>query len=274
MQRIRLMLWKRCLVIVGTVALFLPPVAAGQGGQRGWVGVAYTTSIGQADPSGNMVFSDYPVIESIEPGSPAERAGLEAGDKILALNSQDLKTNPIPLGNMLQPGRKIVFRFRRNDATREVSVIVAPRPAGTAERIALTVIGPDFSPVGPAAERQRREVSMNMPMTGAPTPAMVPLVFGFGPSSLAVAGAELTRLNQHLRELVGLKTAGVFVVNVAPGTPAMRAGLQSTDVIVRAGELAVENPGEIVRLMSEPGVSTLRLQIIRKKKPQTVTLRW
>jgi serine protease Do len=67
---------------------------------------------------------------------------------------------------------------------------------------------------------------------------------------------------------------GVFVVNVAPGSPAMQAGLQSTDVIIRVGRFEIDNPGEIARMMSAPGINTIKLHIIRKKKPQTVTLRW
>jgi serine protease Do len=264
---------KRFLILLGAL-LLAPALASGQDPQRGWVGVAYTTSIGQSDQNGNVIFSDYPVIESIEPGSPAERAGLQAGDKILALNNQDLKRNPLPVGNMLQPGRKILFRFRRDDLTRNVSVTVAPRPAGTAERYKITLIEPVPRQLGSARTPGRREVTLTAPMLGAPPPAMVPMLLPFGPSSLGVAGAELTRLNERLQELVGLKTGGVFVVNVAPGSPAMQAGLQSTDVIIRAGDFTIDNPGEIARLMSEPGVNTIKLHIIRKKKPQTVTLRW
>src|SRR6266536_3392616 len=107
---------------------------------RGWVGVAYTTGIGQTDRTGAMVFKDYPVIESIEPNSPAERAGLEAGDTILAMNSQDLRRSPLPVSAMIQPGQKILFRFKRDDTVREVILTVAPRPRGTSETLSLTVI--------------------------------------------------------------------------------------------------------------------------------------
>jgi serine protease Do len=271
MQETISMVVKRSLILLCALSLLAPALASGQSPQRGWVGVAYTTSIGQTDQNGNMIFTDYPVIESIEPGSPAEKAGLQAGDKIMALNAQDVKKNPLPIGNMLQPGRRIVFRFRRDDVTRNVTVTVAPRPAGTAERYAITLIGPAPSQVGSAGSG-RREVALTAPMLGAPPPAMVPMLLPFGPSSLGVAGAELTRLNERLQELVGLKTGGVFVVNVAPGSPAMRAGLQSTDVIIKAGDFSIDNPGEIAQLMN--GVNTIKLQIIRKKKPHIVTLRW
>ena len=50
---------------------------------KGWVGLLITTGIGEASASGQMVFNDYPVIESIDPGSPAEKAGLQAGDVLI-----------------------------------------------------------------------------------------------------------------------------------------------------------------------------------------------
>jgi serine protease Do len=257
---------KRSLILLGALSLVAPALARSQSPQRGWVGVAYTTSIGQTDQNGMMIFPDYPVIESIEPGSPAEKAGLQAGDKIIAINSQDLKKEPLPLGNMLQPGRRIVFRFRRNDDLREISLTVAPRPAGTAEKIRLTIIGPDL--------RSPRPTPGTLPAGAMPVnDIMRPLnlITGFDPTALGIAGAQLMRLDGNYRELSGVQN-GVFVVNVAPGSPAMQAGLQSTDVIIKAGQVWIDNPGEIAQLMN--GVNAIRLQVIRKKKPHVVTLRW
>jgi S1-C subfamily serine protease len=254
---------KRSLILLGALLLTAPALAFGQSPPRGWVGVAYTTSVGQTDQNGNMIFSDYPVIETIEPGSPAEKAGLQKGDKILAINAQDLKANPLP-GNILQPGRKLVFRYIRNNLTQNARVTVMPRPAGTAEKIAWTIFREDL-PARPAA-------SGTAP-AGMFVPAAIELITGWDPTKLGIAGAQLIRLDRNLRELLGQKT-GVFVVDVQPGTPAMLAGLQSTDVIVKAGDLEVQNPGEIAKLMGQPGVSALKLHIIRKKKAQTVTLRW
>ena len=112
------------------IVSLIPGVARAQREpSRGWVGVAYTTGVGTTDRNGAMIFADYPVIESIEPNSPAERAGLVAGDTILAMNSQDLRKSPLPMAAMIQPGRKVVFRFRRN-AVREVTLTVARRPTG------------------------------------------------------------------------------------------------------------------------------------------------
>src|SRR5215212_8304324 len=98
---------------------------------KGWLGVLITTGIGQANERGLLVFNDYPVIESIDPGSPAEKAGLLAGDVLISINKQDFKKNPIPLNSLLVPGQKVVFRYRRDNVEKRSSMVVAERPAGT-----------------------------------------------------------------------------------------------------------------------------------------------
>jgi len=272
----------RTSVVLLVFAVIIPRSAHAQREpSRGWVGVAYTTGVGTTDRNGAMIFTDYPVIESIEPNSPAERAGLVAGDTILAMNSQDLRKSPLPMAAMIQPGRKIVFRFRRN-AVREVTLTVAPRPSGTSETVALTIIGPTPSPSqapggsrSPGLLRTPRgnvEVAARAPIP--PTAALPPMAFGFGPRTLALAGAELTGLNSDLAALAGIDTPGIFVVNVALGTPAKESGLRSGDVIIKAGSSAVGDPGELIRVLRESNGSSLRLEIIRKKRPQTITLRW
>ncbi|MDP9177964.1 MAG: PDZ domain-containing protein [Gemmatimonadota bacterium] len=265
------------------IASLIPrPARAQREASRGWVGVAYTTGVGTTDRNGAMVFTDYPVIESIEPNSPAERAGLSAGDTILAMNSQDLRKTPLPVATMVQPGKKIVFRFRRN-AVREVTLTVAPRPGGSRESYEVTIFGPAPAPSlgsGPGSQvllrrpRPAGEVAARAPAAPiTPIAAMPSIVLG-GPRILALAGAELTELNPGLGALAGVDTPGVFIINVAVGTPAKESGLRPGDVIVKAGSLTISDPGELIRAFRESNGSLLRLEIIRKKKPQTITLRW
>jgi len=269
------------------VSLIPAAASAQREGLKGWVGVAYTTS-GQTDRGGQLVFDDYPMIESIEPGSPAEKAGLAAGDTILAMNSQDLRRSPVPIASMIQPGQKIVFRFKRNDSVREVTLTVAPRPSGTSETLRLTLIeqgaaaaaarGEGTTPVAarapmsPRGERERTMVRARIP--GPPMVTIAPLVFGFGPRTLGVAGAELTSLNADLASAIGVSARGIFVVNVALGTPARESGLRSGDVITKADSSLVGDPGELIRVMRDATDNSIKLRIVRNKKPQTITLRW
>jgi S1-C subfamily serine protease len=270
----------RSITLSGAVLLLLAPAAAHAQREaqrepsRGWVGVAYTTS-GQTDRGGLLVFSDYPVIESIEPSSPAERAGLAAGDTILAMNSQDLRRSPLPMASMIQPGQKIVFRFKRNDSVREVTVTVAPRPSGTSGSLSLTLIEQSAATAGERAEGvSPASARQPLPPRGERVVTIAPLVFGFGPRTLGVAGAELTGLNADLGSAVGISSRGIFVVNVARGTPAKKSGLRSGDVIIKADASRVGDPGQLIRVMRAATDNSIRLRIVRNKKPQTITLRW
>lgn len=263
---------RRPFVAVGFLSLVsLTPAGARAQGQdsRGWVGIAYTTGLGQADRNGNVIFSDYPVIESIEPGSPAERAGLQAGDLIISLNAQDLKRNPMPARRMLEPGSRIVFRFKRDDVARTSTLVVAPRPRGTTQSVAFTFVQPVPRPSTPPTPSMGQRVRMGAPLP--PVGTLAPFVFA---PSIGVAGAELTQLNEDLRELLELKANGVFVVNVGVGTPASESGLRSGDVILSVNSDAVQNPGELIRIMRASGDNTVRLEVVRKKKHQVLTLRW
>jgi S1-C subfamily serine protease len=268
------------LSLIVFAALIPRPVRAQRDALRGWVGVAYTTGVGTTDRNGAMVFADYPVIESIEPNSPAEKAGLVAGDTILAMNAQDLRKSPLPMATMIQPGKRIVFRFRRN-AVREVALTVAQRPRDRAAFTEFTIYGPapmpgeaPRAPATPGLLRRTGAAAEVAARAAVPPIAAMPSIVIGGPRILALAGAELTELNPGLSALAGVDRPGVFVINVAVGTPAKESGLIAGDVIVKAGPLTVEDPGDLIRAFRESNGSTLRLEIIRKKKAQTVNLRW
>ena len=262
------------------VASLTPSKGRAQTKPSGWVGVVITTGIGQSNASGTLVFSDYPVIESIDPGSPAEKFGLLAGDILIAINSQDLRANPIPNMGMLVPGAKVNFKYVRDNVTRMTTITVAERPAGTSGHTVYSMIGPVPDRIERTTEVNRgtrTEITLrdrSAPAGTAHLPVTVPWVFGAGTPSVAVFGAELTQLNDGLREILKLNGDGVFVINVAVGTPAGAAGLRSGDVIIRAEKEAVRNPGELIRIMRMANENALMLHVMRNHKPRTITLRW
>jgi serine protease Do len=240
---------------------------------KGWLGLVITTGIGESNRSGRLIFNDYPVIESIDPGSPAEKAGLQVGDILVSINAQDFKENPIPLSSLLVPGRKVVFRYRRDNAAKKSTLTVALRPAGTSPRYQLSIIGPDpIRDPRMQTERMQRRVGDRMPVP--PNVTIAPMVFGTGTPSIAIAGAELTQLNEGLRDFANLKGDGIFVINVVAPSPAAESGLRPGDLIVRADKRLIQNPGQLIRLMMDARDNALILQILRKQKAQDLTLRW
>lgn len=267
---------------LGVVAMLALSPAMGEAQQgaapkapaaKGWVGVVITTGVGQSNDAGALVFNDYPVIESVDPGSPAEKAGLQAGDVLVAINKQDFKRNPIPMGSLLVPGRRVVFRYRRDDLEKSSSMLVAQRPDGKNIYVEYKVIAPQQR----AVERPNIEMNRRATVTLRSLPPMIsemPFTFGTGTPSIGIAGAELTQLNDGLRDYVKLKGNGLFVINVMVGTPAAQAGLRSGDVIVQAARQLIENPGELIRMMRQSNDESLLLRIVRKQKAQDLTLRW
>ena len=89
----------------------------------------------------------------------------------------------------------------------------------------------------------------------------------------AAAGAELAPMNEGLARYFGGQRTGALVVEVGPGTPAERAGLQPGDVIVRAAGETVETPADLRRHLTGPRAS-VQLQVIRQGRRRDLTLEW
>jgi S1-C subfamily serine protease len=122
---------------------------------------------------------------------------------------------------------------------------------------------------------------MRMRTVGAgapPPPPRLPSVLvpalGLGRGIYPFAGAEFTALNPDLSDLLGVKPEGVFVTNVIDGSLARNAGLRGGDVVVMADDIKIENPIDLVRAIRTADDQTVKLQIIRKRKPGTVVLKW
>ena len=264
-------------IAIGAIALLaVAPMARAQDAQsKGWVGIVITTGIGQTDRTGAMIFQDYPVIESIEPGSPAERAGLQAGDLIMSINSQDMRKNPVPPRAMLEPGQKVLFRYRRNDEVKTLSVLIEKRPAENPQTLQLSIIGPVPGPNRVDAEREAATTQKVMIRRNSrPMVEISPLAIPSAMPSIGIFGALMTQLNADMRDALSVKGNGVFIINVESASPAGEAGLKSGDVILRAGGQSIANPAELIRIMRAATENAVRLQLIRKRKPQVVTLRW
>lgn len=71
-----------------------------------------------------------PVIEEVREGSPAEVAGLQANDVVLAFKGEPVETSE-DIDQMMQgsrPGQTVLVRVRRGDSIYELEVTLARRP--------------------------------------------------------------------------------------------------------------------------------------------------
>jgi len=242
----------------------------------GWFGVTISDHA-LLDERGNAFFDSYPVVTSVERGSPAARAGVVAGDVLVTFNSQDMRGGALQMSKRLRPGAPFVLELRRNDAIRVVRGTLGRPPEDWEKRMRVELSMPErfeMRTLSPAREPTSGGiVRVRMP---APPPSSVLLpALGFGGGMYPFAGAEFTALNDDLSDVLGVKPEGVFVTSVADGSPARISGLRGGDIIVKADSIKVETPIDLVRAIrgARPD-RTISLQIIRKHRPQTITLRW
>ncbi|HEY8832212.1 MAG TPA: PDZ domain-containing protein [Gemmatimonadaceae bacterium] len=246
----------------------------------GWLGVRLSDEA-IFNQSGDTFFERYPVVSNVEPGSPASKAGVHPGDVILTFNMHDMRGGTLQLNNWLKPGAAFVLRVRRNEGVRTLRGVLGRRPDGWEQQIVVQVT-PNEQIFVPGAAEERgaaglQQSGMRMRVEG-PTPPRLPSLLvpalGLGRGLYPFAGAEFTALNSDLSDVLGVKPEGVFVANVVEGSIAREAGLRGGDVVVMADKIKIENPNDLVRAIRSADDRSVTLQVIRKHKPQTVTLKW
>jgi len=278
----------------------------------GWLGIHYSAeaNISQTSDGFLVSYKSYPVVEAIEPGSPAERGRLQAGDTLVAFDQYDFVKQGVPMELLLRPGKRIGILLRRN-RSRTVRVVVGTRPAGSfgflmrpdagaaggAEdrRVRWTVLERVGAP-GPAgrstwseaelrsqviprvtvaAEQLARATARALEREIVMHPSVSPLItFGTPSGAMLIAGAEMVPVNPELGDVLGVRK-GVLLVNVPALTPAERSGLRAGDVVVRAAGSEILDPAGLHMAMIHAGpVKALQLDVVRKSRSQRLMLRW
>ena len=262
---------------------------------RGWLGIVVSgTAREPRVDNGELIirYLTHPVIVSVEPSSPAERAGLTPSDTLLAYDGRDVRDRDISLTRLLRPNSRVLVRIRRDGKTKDVPVTIADVPSrirlrseSNFEMRAAQAPLPDavvfpragipsatFVPRAPLAPRPA--MTQMPPMPAMPSMPVTPDIIGYGLNT--VAGAQLVPLTQGLARTVGM-SQGVLVTLAALGSPAYSSGLRDGDVIVRVAGDAVSTVAAVrerVRAVFDNGDSEIELEVMREKKPRKVILRW
>ncbi|RYH43401.1 MAG: PDZ domain-containing protein, partial [Alcaligenaceae bacterium] len=167
-------------------------------------------SIGLGKPQGALV-------RGVEAGSPADTAGVEAGDVITRFDGKAVeKVADLPrlVGNT-KPGTKSSITVFRRGNTRDLAITIAE-------------VEPDDKPVGKAADR---DASKPKPSAAA--------------QQVGLTVAELTDAQKKELKVKG----GVRVVAVAEG--AARAGLRENDVILAIANTEIASVKEFDAVLAK-----------------------
>jgi serine protease Do len=176
---------------------------------RPWVGIGLQDITSELMKFFNLKEKAGALISQVYGGSPAEKAGLKAGDAVIEIdgvkvtNSQDVVREVLKK----QVGQKVNFVILREGKRTEISLTTAQMPEKIGER----------EPVKPAREW-----------------------FGLRVSNVTPDIAKQLGLT---------KTEGVVIVGVEPNSVAQRAGLKAGDIISEINRQKVVNENDYRSVM-------------------------
>jgi serine protease Do len=183
-------------------------------------------------------------VTSVEPGGPAARGGLRAGDIIIEVNGKPVRDNNelVSLIMATRPGTTIPLKVVRSKSTITVSVTVEELDLAAEQRVT------EREPARPG-EVQPEET-------------------GFGMSV-----APLTPQRRRQAQLPGDRN-GVVVIDVTPFGPAAQAGVQPGDVVLSFQGDSVTDPEQLSSAIDNlPTGRTARIIIWRGGQEQLLQVR-
>jgi serine protease Do len=196
--------------------------------RRAWLGVNIqnltpdlATGLGAGAPSVGAL------IAQVSPDSPAEKAGIQAGDVVTAVGSTPVKTSKDLQRSVLDSaiGKPLHLLVWRKGQQQTLAVTTAEMPDD--------------------AVASRR---------GAPG----------GDAGAPSWGLELRNLTPELQQRYGLRArAGALVAQVTPGSSAEEAGLVAGDVIVEVDRRPARSAAEVGQALRAPGAATHLLRVQR-----------
>lgn len=261
----------------------------------GYIGMTLSgAQIRMMSDSGNFTaHCDYPMIEAVDVGSPARKAGLAAGDTVIAYNGRDVVAQTVNYPQLLVPGKTVKVRVHRDGKSREVAVAVTERPLELAEHNVRWVPAPGTMrtplPGGvmtggvmlPARAPTGGSGSASGPQGGVivRTVPAIPGMISPGAVSGSAAmfsafGATMNAIDEEFAQALNIEQ-GVLVMRVVPGSLAAEAGLRTGEIIRAVNGAPVRELLPIQRAIAIPGARDVKLTVSGKDTPaRIVTIRW
>ncbi|MGB2907842.1 MAG: PDZ domain-containing protein [Candidatus Aminicenantaceae bacterium] len=218
--------------------------------RRGWMGV-------------DLIVNDKGEVEvyAVTEDSPAEDAGVQEGDVLLAIDGQEIIDREMLAQEirMHTPGDEVELRVKRKNQEQEIGIEL-----GEYSQLAIA-----------------REFEFEFPQLFQMKPGEIPEnFFKAAPSRLLnwvsedrkFIGVLIQQMNPELAEFFGVDDGvGLLITKVEEDTPAEKAGLKVGDVIVRADGKVTKSGDHFTGLIQdlEEG-DKVKLEVVRDKKTRTI----
>jgi len=192
---------------------------------RGRIGVQIGEVTKDVAESLGLTRAQGALIQRVEPGGPAEKGGLEAGDIILKFNGTSIeKSSDLPrLVGATKPGTRSTLTVWRKGANKEIGLTIA-----------------ELEPEKLTRKDERKA-----------KPEQVPNALGLVVSDLSEAQKK------------ELKVEGGVIVDAAEG-PAARAGLRAGDVVLRLNNNDVRDAKQFSSLIAKLEPKKTAVVLVRR----------
>jgi len=204
-------------------------------------------------------------ITRVEPDSPAEKAGLTAGDAIVQYNNQHVEGMEqfSRLVRETPPGRDVKLDIVRNGGPQTVTVKVGAR------RMSMAMMAP-LSPAAPVAPMPAMP-PFPPSMTDRFEMRMPDMPRSFMSWRSSALGIECESLEGQLAQYFGVKE-GVLVRSVLKGSAAEKAGIRAGDVITRVDDTKVVTPADVSSRIRSVRGKPIPMVLMRDHKEMTLSL--
>jgi len=201
--------------------------------QRGMLGVGVQSITPELAKALSLKDSRGVLVNSIQPGSPAQKAGLRAGDVITALNGAPVD-DPNALRNRIAstaPGSEVILTFVRDGHEQQARAHLA------------------------SLSENKENADVASPGNGSG-------------GERAQLGITVEQLTPDLAKQLGLGAgaSGVVVAEVDPAGPAAEAGIQPGDLILEVNRQPVRSPAEFKSALQKSGSRPVLLLVARDGK--------
>jgi serine protease Do len=197
------------------------------------------------------------VIDEVQPGSPAEKAGLKRGDVLVEFDGERVRSAR-QFGRLVQetaPGRAVKATMMRDGRRTDIEVT----PAGADGRSGDLMIHGDFG-------NYMRDFGHDLGRLGDRFNFDFDLDVMGGGRRLGVTVEQLT---SQLADYFAAKE-GLLVTSVADGSAASRAGLKAGDVITTVDGRAIHSRQDLLSALREARGDEVSIGIVREKKETTI----
>ena len=202
-------------------------------------------------------------VLEVTPGSPAEKAGLKAGDILSKINDQDVRDADTfrRIMSGTKPGEQLNLRVLRQGKEQPIKITLGEQPGVPG------VVPPERRATPPGVvPPERRETTPLPPERRDTSP---PDADVRRPALLGIRTEELT---PDVKKQLNIEAdSGVVVGEVRPDSPAEKAGLKQNDVITSVGSTMITNPTELRDALRKAGPGKgITLGVLRGKEKMSL----